>query len=238
VIAFLVAIADQARWEAIAQPALARVREGDSLVVTVPGGRAPQLALNDALDELAGEADLEAVVILHEDVALLDVNTAAIVRAAFADPQVAIAGVIGVRGVTSLAWWDTAATAIGRAGTPHMPGGATTGATQTGDVDALDGIVLCLSPWAVRTLRFDEELAADFHGYDVDLCFQARYHGRRVTVIELTAHHEHRPLMHDSDRWVRNELRFQRQWIDHRMITERRHQALSRAGGQAPERPG
>jgi hypothetical protein len=121
---------------------------------------------------------------------------------------------------------------VGRAYTPHHPAGYVHGVAPAGDVDAVDGIVLCLSPWAVRTLRFDESLAADFHGYDIDLCFQARHHGRRVVVVDLAAEHEHRALFEDAAAWARNELRFQQQWIDHRMITERRHQQLS-AGERA-----
>ena len=68
----------------------------------------------------------------------------------------------------------------------------------------------------MRTLRFDTALAGDFHGYDVDMCIQARYHGRRVDVIDLPAEHVHRPLFDDSDAWTRNDLRFRLRWIDHR----------------------
>ena len=226
-IAFVVAVADQDRYETIAAPAIERVREPDSVVLAVAGEAAPQLALNRALDELAGVPDLEAAVIVHEDVELLDLDTGPIVRRAFADPAVALVGVVGGRGVTGLAWW--AATAIGHAETPHVRGGAVGGVAARGEVDALDGIVLCLSPWAVRTLRFDAALAADFHGYDIDLCFQARHHGRRVEVVELRARHVHRPLLAAPDRWSRNELRFQRRWFDHRMISALRHQALARS---------
>lgn len=226
-IAFLVAVADQSRFDAIAAPGIERVREGDSLVVTVrpDAGCGPQRALNAALDELADQPDLEAVVVLHEDVDLLDVDTAAVVRDTFADPEVAIAGPVGAQGVPGLAWW--AGVPIGGVETEHVPEGRIAGMVPRGTVDALDGLVLCLSPWAVRTLRFDEALAADFHGYDIDLCFQARHHGRRVEVIALTVRHDHRPLFTDTERWVRNELRFQRQWMDHRPISERRHQALA-----------
>lgn len=227
-IAFLVAVADPARYATLAGPALGRVREGDSPVIAVPTDGPPQPALNAALDELAAAIDLEGVVIVHEDVQLLHPDTAAVVRDALRDPDVAIAGVVGATGIRGLAWWE--GMAVGRAGTPHSPGGEVVAPGKAGDVDAVDGIVLCLSPWAVRTLRFDEALAADFHGYDVDLCFQARHHGRKVVVIELPVEHVHRPIFADVEAWVRNELRFQHQWIDHRMITERRHRALGRHG--------
>lgn len=234
-IAFVVAVADRARYEAVAAPAIERVREADSPVLAVDGGTAPALALNDALDELAVMPDLEAVVIVHEDVALLDLDTAAIVRAAFADPDVALVGAVGAQGVASLAWWD--GVGFGNAGTPHVAGGRVHGVAAAGAVDALDGVVLCLSPWAARTLRFEPALAADFHGYDIDLCFQARHHGRRVEVVELAVHHEHRPTFVATDRWVRNELRFQGRWFEHRPITHARHRLLQApAGDRAPAR--
>lgn len=227
VIAFLVPVADRARFEAIARPALERVSEPDSVVLTLSGGDRHQPALNAALDELAVLPDLEGAVILHEDVRLLDLDTTAIVRSALADPDVAVAGPIGTVGVAGLATWE--GRAVGSVGSPWVPGGEILGAAATGEVDALDGLTLCLSPWAVRTLRLDADLAADFHGYDVDLCFQARHHGRRVEAIELATHHEHRPLFTDTERWVRNELRFQLRWIEPRLVTTRRHLAMARA---------
>ena len=47
---------------------------------------------------------------------------------------------------------------------------------RTGEVETLDGFVLALSPWAVRSIRFDESLGR-FHGYDLDFCLQVREAG-------------------------------------------------------------
>ncbi len=237
VIAFLVAVADRARFDAIAGPSIERVRETDSIVVTVDGaGGAPQLALNVALDELATMPDLEAVVMCTRTFGSSTWTPAAIVRRAFADAAVALAGPVGSQGVAGLAWWE--GTGIGRAGTPHTLGDVIHGVAPAGAVDALDGIVLCMSPWAVRVLRFAPELAADFHGYDTDLCFQARHHAKRVEVVELDVFHDHRPIFDDTDGWVRNELRFQQRWFEHRPVTLRRHQMQTRASGRAPEPSG
>jgi hypothetical protein len=224
VLAFVVAVADEAVYDAVARPALERVLEPDSVVVAVRTDGPPQPALNRVLDELAGELDLEAVVILHEDVRLLDPATASVVRATMRDPSVAVAGVVGATGVHGLAWWHGAG--VGGTSTPHHPEGRVQGHAAAGEVDVVDGIVLCLSPWATRTLRFDEAFAADFHGYDVDLCFQARFHGRKVAVMDLATEHLHKPLFTGTDAWVRNELRFQWKWIDHRTISRRRFEAL------------
>ena len=38
--------------------------------------------------------------------------------------------------------------------------------------------MIVLSPWAVRNLSFDERVAGR-HGYDVDICLQARAAGKR-----------------------------------------------------------
>ena len=220
-IAFVVAVADEARFRSVGGPSIDRAREADSVVMELRSAGGLQTRLNAALDELAPMPDLEAAVIVHEDVELCSPDAAARIRQAFADPAVAIAGAFGARGVRSLAWWE------GRGvGAVRSLDGRLEGDFESGPVDAVDGLLLALSPWAVRNLRFAEDMDPDFHGYDIELCFQARYHGRSVVSIPLDVEHHHRPLFHDVERWVRNELRFQRRWFDHRLISLRRHRAL------------
>ena len=50
--------------------------------------------------------------------------------------------------------------------------------TAPGEVDSIDGFVMVLSLWAVRNLRFDESLGK-LHGYDFDICMQAKAATRR-----------------------------------------------------------
>src|SRR4051794_39091012 len=50
---------------------------------------------------------------------------------------------------------------------------------RTGEVDTVDGILLVLSPWAVRHVRFDESLGL-VQGYVLDVCLQVREAGRKV----------------------------------------------------------
>ena len=58
-------------------------------------------------------------------------------------------------------------------------------------------MLLVLSPWAVRNLRFDEALALG-HGYDVDYCLQARAAGRKVMTADLAlTHHQSLELVED-----------------------------------------
>src|SRR4029077_3758738 len=73
---------------------------------------------------------------------------------------------------------------------------------RTGEVDTLDGFLLALSPWAVRELRFDESLG-QLHGYDFDLCLQARAAGRKVVTADFRAIHHHalEPFS-DAEDWI------------------------------------
>ena len=48
-----------------------------------------------------------------------------------------------------------------------------------GEVESLDGFVMAFTPWAMRNLRFDESLGK-LHGYDLDICLQAREAGKKV----------------------------------------------------------
>ena len=110
--------------------------------------------------------------------------------------SVAIAGCAGAIGVRSLAWWEgsvTWASVTQRyeefGGGGEIPGISwrpedKRGYVGTGEVDAIDGCLIVLSPWAVRNLSFDEQLARR-HGYDVDICLQARAAGRKVVTADL-----------------------------------------------------
>jgi hypothetical protein len=79
-------------------------------------------------------------------------------------------------------------------------------------VDALDGLLLVLSPWAVRNLRCDTARFTGFHGYDTDLCFQARAAGRRAVVAELNAFHHTKGGFGDTDAWQRADTAFRAKW--------------------------
>ncbi len=56
---------------------------------------------NMLLDKAAAHEDLEALVLLHQDVELVDSDFAATVREALSDPEVAIVGCVGAVGVRS-----------------------------------------------------------------------------------------------------------------------------------------
>jgi hypothetical protein len=83
---------------------------------------------------------------------------------------------------------------------------------RTGEVDALDGFVLAMSPWAVNNLRFDESLG-EFHGYDFDICLQARAAGKKVVTENLRViHHHSLKLLKDPESWKLAHARVAEKW--------------------------
>ena len=190
-----------------AQPGLAKVVEADSVLAETSTTTSIHEAYNEILDAFTGYEGLEALVLLHEDVELLDGDFCDRVRAALADPSVAITGAVGASGVTSLAWWE------GRiAGRAWETRGVVEGGFDSPDVDTLDGLLLVLSPWAVDHLRCDTARYTGFHGYDAELCFAARAAGRRVTVSELNVFHHTKGGFGDRAAYDRTDAAFQHKW--------------------------
>ena len=174
--------------------------------------------------EKAGErADLEALVLVHQDTELVDPDFCEKVRAALTDPDIAVVGCAGSVGVRSIAWWEGAVTwasflhryeELGGGDVPagtwnreQLPPYAT-----TGEVDSIDGIVMVLSPWAVRELRFDESLGK-LHGYDFDFCCQVRAAGKKVVTADLRViHHHSLDLISDPSGWMDAYIRLIEKW--------------------------
>lgn len=206
-IGFAVCVGDRDAYAARAARGLRRVREDDTVIAELTADGSIHAAYNAALDRFATVAGLEALVLLHEDVELLDSAFCARVREALRDPDVAVVGAIGARGVRSLAWWE--GEIVGRVA--ETRGLLDHGFAQV-DVDAVDGMLLVLSPWAVRNLRFDADAYTGFHGYDVDLCFSARAAGRRVVVADLAVAHYTKGGFGHRAAWDAADAAFRRKW--------------------------
>ena len=140
-------------------------------------------------------------------------------RAALAPEDVGMVGWAGATDVRGLAWWEghvTCAAAIHRY---EEHGGGDIPAlswirrgTPPAEVDCLDGQLLVLSPWAVRTLRFDEGLLFG-HGFDLDFSLQVRAAGRRLMVADLqVSHHRSLELVADLDVWVQAHIQIAEKW--------------------------
>jgi GT2 family glycosyltransferase len=82
------------------------------------------------------------------------------------------------------------------------------------EVDTIYGVMMALSPWAVANLRFDESIGM-LHGYDFDICRQARAAGRKVITADLRlAHHHSLDLVTQIEIWVGAHMRAAEAWDD------------------------
>ncbi len=145
-------------------------------------------AYNEIMDEAAEDPRIEALVLIHEDTEIRDDRFEEKLRWGLDDPDVAIVGTIGATGVQGIDWW-VHDSGIGSSilepidaaelyETPLLKGSEMSGTGGFGDVDMVDGYLLGMSRWALTELRFDEhEVGPGFHGYDADICFQARERG-------------------------------------------------------------
>ena len=207
-IAFAACVGSEEKFRRCAVPGLRLAAEPDSVVAEVTTEHSIFEAYNEVLDALAGREDLEALVLLHEDTEITDPAFCARVREALAPPDVAVAGAVGARRVTSLRWWEgeTYGRVLESRGLIDFGGGAH-------DVEAVDGLVLALSADAARELRFDSAAFTGFHGYDVDICFQARAAGRRVRVEELGVVHHTKGGFGDEQAFLDADRRWREKWL-------------------------
>jgi 2-polyprenyl-3-methyl-5-hydroxy-6-metoxy-1,4-benzoquinol methylase len=213
VIAYAACVGSPEKFQNICLPGLRRVVQPDDLVIEAEHDRSIFAAYNEVLDAVRDRDDLDALVLLHEDTEVTDPRFRAILLNQLADPEIAIVGTVGARGIAGLAWWE--ADCYGRVqetrGIVDFGGG-------THDVDTVDGLVMGLSPWALRNLRFDDDAYEGFDAYDADICAQARAAGKRVVVTELPVAHRHTRVgsareTSDGGSFQRNEKVFRDKWI-------------------------
>lgn len=153
----------------------------DVRMVALSGQKQLTVAYNTILDAYRGQ-DVEAVVLLHDDLQITDPDFEAKFLTALADPDVALAGVCGGKGDQTLAWWQSET--IGHQMTDS---GMLDFGQRTGDVAFIEGSCMVFSPWAVDNLRFDPRYPG-FLGYD-DVCLSALAAGKRVVVADVDTHH-------------------------------------------------
>lgn len=222
-IVFGTAITLPEQYERWAEPGIRRVMEPDSKILAHQTTGSLFRNYNLMLDMARDEPDLEALVIVHQDTELVESDFCSKVREVLSDPDAAIAGCVGAIGVRSIAWWEGAVTwasivhryqEIGGGDITAMSFRAENAPTfaELGEVDSIDGVVMVLSPWAVSELRFDESLGR-LHGYDFDICCQARAKGKKVVTGHFPAiHHHSLDLISDPDSWVESYIRLAEKW--------------------------
>lgn len=224
-IAFGCAIASEDKYRRYARPGIDLVRDPEAPVIELRGRSCLFAAYNEILDQAQADPRIEALTLLHEDAEIRDERFEEKVRWALNDPLVAIVGTIGAIGVSGIDWWVHEG-GVGSSilepinaeelyETPLLEGSEMSGAGGFGQVDSVDGYLMVLSRWAIRELRFDEhEVGPGFHGYDADICFQARERGRKVFAVELVAAHHRNsisPTPYRED-WIRAQIAFRSKW--------------------------
>jgi glycosyl transferase family 2 len=218
-IAFGSVISDPAAYVRYARPGIEAATEPGATVLTFSAVGSVCRNNNLVLDAAAGLDDLEALVLVDEHVELKEPHLCATLRSAFRDPAVAVVGWMGATGVRSIAWWEGRISRGPVQQRFHRHGGGELTACSWTDVDAppaevdaVDGRLMALSPWAVQNLRFDEELSLGF-GYDVDFCLRVRTAGRKVATAAIRAvHHHELELVPDHTLWAEAHIRFAEKW--------------------------
>jgi hypothetical protein len=223
-IAFGCSITDAHTYERHAVPGIRLAAERDSKVLVFRDAGSIFRAYNLLCEQASRLDGLEALILVHQDAELVDPALCEKVRGAFRDPQVALAGCGGAVGVRSIAWWEGSTTwASYTHRFEEMGGGEIPGLSwhekhpdyaRTGEVDSLDGVLIAMSPWAVRELRFDESIGR-LHGYDLDICLQARAAGKKVITIDTRLiHHHSLDLMEDPEGWIAAHMKIAEKWGD------------------------
>jgi hypothetical protein len=212
-------------YDACAGAGIELAREADSQVFEHCATGSLPRNYNIILDKVRRLDDVEALVLLHQDTEIVDSEFCAKLREALAHPDVALVGAVGSIGARSIAWWEGSvswASFTHRYPPEEFGGGDVPGFAwefedkpayaKTGEVDALDGFLLALSPWAIANLEFDESLGK-VHGYDFDACLQARAAGKKLRTADLRlVHHHSLELIADREAWIEAHMRVADKW--------------------------
>jgi hypothetical protein len=211
VIVYGVCAGPSGKFDRHAGPSIERLRRPCDEVVVLRGQTSIFDAYNSILDSARTFPDLQGVVLIHDDVELRDMGRTVEL---LSRPGVGIVGAVGGCGHHLMGWW-TAPTKRGRA--PDTVSSNDFGG-GTYEVDAVDGILLALSPAAVKHLRFDDRRFSGFHGYDADICAQAKASQLRVLVTDIDLFHHCSANFNSSFRsgnfrsYHRTALRWQLKW--------------------------
>lgn len=222
-IAFGIAVTKPDQLKRFVEPGLAVCREPDTHVIARTSTGSLFHNYNAIIEEARQLPDLEALVLIHQDVEIIDPDFCRKLREALADPDVGVVGCVGAIGVRSIAWWEgsvTWASFVHRYGKPgeEFPSlswdpDALPPYARVGEVDTVDGFVLALSPWTLQNIRFDESIGQQLHGYDFDFCLQVREAGRKVVTADFRVVHNHSlELASDPEGWIEAHMRIAEKW--------------------------
>jgi GT2 family glycosyltransferase len=226
VFAFGCVLSSEEQYENYARPGIELAGGPDPWVILRRDQTCIFSAYNSILEEACARADaeegLEGVILLHQDLTIADDRVLDTLRRSFAAPDVGIVGVVGGTGVRGMGWWfsDERYGAYGwdwlldpereELFDPASFWSANT--VREADVEAVDGMFMAFSPGAARSLRFDETLRPGFHGYDTDICFEARKAGWRVRVEEIDIVHHNLSDLEDREHFIDAHVAFGAKW--------------------------
>ncbi len=207
-IAFGCAVTDQDMFERVALPGIQRLCEPGALLLTCCGYDAIHRAYNEMMTEAASHADLEALILMHQDLELLDDSLLARVRSLFERPRVGVVGCFGGRNVP-FQYWALGEEKFGSAMVPAFEQHYSSGPHE---VEVVDGVLLAIKPWVARTVRFSAAASKDFHGYDVDFCMRVRAAGGHVVCDDVPYLHRMERPWADADQLRRAGYALARMW--------------------------
>jgi GT2 family glycosyltransferase len=224
VIVFGSAVTSRDVYERCARKGFDFASERESVVIAQAAEGSIFHTYNRILEQAAALEGLDGLVLAHQDCEIVDPDFCAKLRRVFGDPEVGVIGCVGAIGVRSIAWWEGAVTwasFIHRY--PELGGGEFPSLTwdpddmppyaRKGEADTLDGLLMVVSPWVARNIRFDESLDLPLHGYDFDLCLQVREAGRKVMTEDLrVVHHHSLELVDDPEPYVEAHIKIAEKW--------------------------
>jgi GT2 family glycosyltransferase len=211
-------------YERCAERGFRTAAEGGSKLFAQPAAGSIFRSYNLILEQAMLHHDLEALVLVHQDVEIVDPGFCQKIRRVLSDPDVGVVGCVGAIGVRSIAWWEGAVTWASFVHRYEEFGGGEFPSLTwdpdelppyacKGEADTVDGLLMVLSPWTVRNIRFDESLGLPLHGYDFDLCLEVRAAGRKVMTEDLrVVHHHSLLLVDDPEPYVEAHMKLAEKW--------------------------
>ncbi|MGH2872035.1 MAG: glycosyltransferase family 2 protein [Solirubrobacteraceae bacterium] len=235
-IAFGVMVAEPEAYHRYTEPGIRLAAEPDSRVLAFATTGSAARTCNLLLDAAAAIEDLEALILLHAHTEIADPDLCAKVRVALAEPAVAVAGCAGAQGVRTLAWWRARVSAGEITQRYNEHGGGEVRAyawvhpaPPPATVDVVDELLMALSPWAVRNVRFDEGLPLGF-GFDLDYCLEVGERGHQVVTFDASViQHRSVELIERLELWVEGHIAFAQKW-DARLAARNGAQGLPATG--------
>ena len=226
-IAFGCSVTEEETYERHAEPGFRFAAEPDTEILTFGSVGSIFRSYNMLLEQAKARGGLEGFIIVHQDAEIVDPELIPKVRAALRGPR-RRAGRVRRRGRRAQ---HRLVGGVGHPGLLHpaLPGArggevpALSWAPEqipaqpvTGEVDSIDGLLIAFSPWAIENLRFDESIGGRMHGYDFDICMQARAAGKKVVATDLgVIHHHQLDLMSEAEAWVETHVKLTKKWEEH-----------------------